>query len=107
MGDDTLLIVLRDCGERQAMESAESLRLQIENHDWDSIASDLFVHCSVGVSEYGIEGAESFEPIQRVLYAMCEARRKGGNCVISETTLSTELLHRAKTRSMYRSIPIS
>jgi diguanylate cyclase (GGDEF)-like protein len=80
-GDDTYYIFLPGLNAMEAKEVAENLRLAIQNYEWRSIASNLKVTCSFGVSEIHNE-----EPVRdwivRAACGMIFAKESGRNRVV-------------------------
>ncbi len=80
-GDDTYYIFLPGLNIIEAKEVADNLRLFIQNYEWRTIASNLKVTCSFGVSEI-----HDKEPVRdwivRAACGMIFAKESGRNRVV-------------------------
>ncbi|PFH82604.1 sensor domain-containing diguanylate cyclase [Bacillus sp. AFS088145] len=85
-GGEEFILILPGTGYKQAMELAERLRQQIENHPYEVMGNLIPVTVTFGVSVYNEENGVQ-ESIDRADQAMYKGKQNGKNQVIGEYDL--------------------
>ena len=77
-GGEEFLAVLPNCDLEGALQTAERLRVEIQDHDWEIFAENLKVTASLGVSEYRPKETTR-DWLRRANSAMLLAKKEGRN----------------------------
>jgi diguanylate cyclase (GGDEF)-like protein len=79
-GDDTFYQLMPDVGLVRAMEICAAVKDRIKAFDWDSVARDLRVTCSIGLARRKPEEPAYITTV-RAGYGFQDAKKAGGNIV--------------------------
>ncbi len=81
LGGDEFAIILNNCDKQQARIIAENLEALVRAVEVDSVAGEMRVGVSIGVSEIGPEGAVGVDEVIRLADDACYAAKRAGGGV--------------------------